>query len=123
MVLDGNIELNHKDHHSRLVKPFQQDHFEGDWHTSSKGFASVFNLMFRDPAKASMEHVPLNKGEKVTVNRNGQDKLWVFLQKGEMHFMDSNQKLKAGQLAELDQESVTCLAKENIDLMVIRFNF
>lgn len=122
MVLDGNIELNHKGHHDSRVEAFQQDHFEGDWHTSSKGTAFVFNLMFRDPAKASIEHVRLYENEEMTFSGNSHHKLLVFLQKGEMHFMDSDQKLEAGQLAELDQESVTCLTKENVDLIVIRLN-
>jgi len=47
MVLDGQLELIHKNQHSKTLKPFEFDTFKGDWQTKSIGLATDFNLMMR----------------------------------------------------------------------------
>lgn len=122
MVLDGNIELSHEGQHESRVEAFQQDHFEGDWQTTSKGTASVFNLMFRNPVEASIQHVQLNKGEKMTFSRKDEHKLLVFPSNGQIQLTDSNKMLEAQELLELNAETVDCQATENCDLIITRIN-
>ncbi len=45
MLLDGELELIHGEHHTKKLKPLQFDVFSGDWHTKSIGKATDFNLM------------------------------------------------------------------------------
>ncbi len=45
MILDGEIKIEHKNHHSKILKKFEQDEFMGDWDTKSLGKATDFNLM------------------------------------------------------------------------------
>jgi environmental stress-induced protein Ves len=48
MVLEGTLELLHKNHYAITLEPFQKDSFRGDWETISRGRAVDFNLMVRD---------------------------------------------------------------------------
>lgn len=45
MVLEGEMRLEHEGHHTVLLKPFDQDSFNGDWTTKSFGKVRDFNLM------------------------------------------------------------------------------
>lgn len=45
MVTEGQITLNHENKYTKLLNPFDQDSFMGDWNTTTLGKASVFNLM------------------------------------------------------------------------------
>ncbi len=45
MVLEGNICLQHKDHYTKQMAPFDVDTFQGDWHTTSVGQCVDFNVM------------------------------------------------------------------------------
>ncbi|MEA3504519.1 MAG: HutD family protein [Bacteroidota bacterium] len=64
MILDGEIELEHRGHYKKALKKFETDSFKGDWHTTSKGKVTDFNLMTR--GKYSGEIIPyiLEKEEK-----------------------------------------------------------
>lgn len=57
MVLDGEMSLTHTDHHSVLLKKFEQDNFEGGWETFSEGKCIDFNLMCRNGVNGSIEHI------------------------------------------------------------------
>lgn len=48
MVTEGSITLMHKDKYTKELTEFNQDNFIGDWHTTTNGKASVFNLMTRE---------------------------------------------------------------------------
>ena len=48
MVIEGQITLDHEDKYTKLLNPFEQDSFEGDWKTKTYGSASVFNLMTKE---------------------------------------------------------------------------
>lgn len=45
MVLEGEMRLEHTGHHTKHLKPFDQDSFSGDWSTKSFGKVRDFNLM------------------------------------------------------------------------------
>lgn len=55
MILDGEIEINHKNHHSKVLKKFDQDEFKGDWDTKSFGKATDFNLMTTGKVNGEIE--------------------------------------------------------------------
>ncbi|MGL5316114.1 MAG: HutD family protein, partial [Peptostreptococcaceae bacterium] len=63
MILDGEIELNHEDHHNIKLKQFEKDSFKGDWTTKSYGKVTDFNLMTNKGCKGELEHIKLNKDE------------------------------------------------------------
>jgi environmental stress-induced protein Ves len=45
MILEGEMRLTHAGHHECLLRPFEQDRFEGSWVTTSSGRARDLNLM------------------------------------------------------------------------------
>ena len=59
MILDGEIRIEHSDHHSKTLKKFEQDEFSGDWDTISFGKATDFNLMTISNAFGDIEAIPL----------------------------------------------------------------
>tara|TARA_B110000503_G_C7109156_1_gene397316 strand:+ start:462 stop:1025 length:564 start_codon:yes stop_codon:yes gene_type:complete len=54
-VLSGILELEHKNHHSAILKPYEQDSFLGDWATRSHGKVKDFNVMTKGTAKFNVE--------------------------------------------------------------------
>lgn len=63
MVLDGTMELSHKNQHSVTLNKFETDKFEGDWETTSKGKVTDFNLMTTNGRNGSLDSSTLKKGE------------------------------------------------------------
>jgi len=48
MVTEGALTVDHAEHHSASLQPFDQDRFRGEWTTASRGIARDFNLMMTD---------------------------------------------------------------------------
>lgn len=63
MVLDGELLIQHKEHHTKQLKKFDTNSFIGDWETTSMGKATDFNVMTRGNAKATIEGFSLGKKE------------------------------------------------------------
>lgn len=57
MPLEGELRLEHRDHHAVLLKPFRQDRFQGGWETRSYGKCTDFNLMLAAGWAGRMEAV------------------------------------------------------------------
>ena len=64
MVTSGEMTLAHKDKYSKTLKPFEQDFFMGDWHTTTEGQCSVFNLMTRENYDGILSHIELSPQTK-----------------------------------------------------------
>lgn len=60
MVIEGQITLDHEDRYRKLLNPFEQDNFMGDWNTKTYGKASVFNLMTRENYNGELLHLNIN---------------------------------------------------------------
>jgi environmental stress-induced protein Ves len=59
MVLEGELLLVHKEHHTVRLRSFEQDSFKGEWDTTSYGRARDFNLMLKEGLKGSLRHIAL----------------------------------------------------------------
>ncbi len=64
MVLDGEMKISHETHHTKVLKKFDTDYFDGSWITTSKGKVTDFNLMTNKNAKGIIESLVLNNQEK-----------------------------------------------------------
>ena len=60
MVIEGQITLDHQDKYTKLLNPFEQDSFMGDWKTKTYGSASVFNLMTKENYYGDLIHLNIN---------------------------------------------------------------
>ncbi|MHC1682970.1 MAG: HutD family protein [Clostridiaceae bacterium] len=65
MVIEGKITLHHEDRYSKLLTPFEQDHFMGDWKTKTYGKASVFNLMTREDYNGELLHLNISASKQL----------------------------------------------------------
>ena len=62
MIIDGAMSLQHEGHHRALLKPYEQDSFNGGWTTKSIGRAKDFNLMLSEGCTGELEAMFVGKG-------------------------------------------------------------
>ncbi|MDF2892218.1 MAG: hypothetical protein K0R80_2585 [Clostridia bacterium] len=67
MVLDGALELVHKEQYSVILKQYEQDHFKGEWETVSLGKARDFNLMLKEGVKGRLEQMNTCAGQQFRI--------------------------------------------------------
>jgi uncharacterized protein len=65
MVLEGELEIHHEGHYSKVLKPFEIDEFSGDWKTSSKGRVVDFNLIMGEGICGSMKYISLGNSDEI----------------------------------------------------------
>ncbi|WP_081825660.1 HutD/Ves family protein [Bacillus sp. UNC41MFS5] len=61
MIIDGEMYLEHEGKHSVVLKPFEQDRFDGGWTTRSKGMVKDFNLMLSEGCDGGLTCIQFNK--------------------------------------------------------------
>ena len=62
LPLRGQLHLYYEGHGEKRLQPFEQDRFDGGWHTESIGKATDFNVMLREGRKARVEILSLTAG-------------------------------------------------------------
>lgn len=70
MVLEGSLQLEHKNYHSAKLGPFDQDSFEGEWVTESYGKAIDFNLMMSKECRGNIEAFSIKGNEIIDLYEN-----------------------------------------------------
>ncbi len=70
MILEGEIKIEHKNHHTKTIKKFEQDEFSGDWDTKSYGKATDFNLMTTGSVNGEIEAITICDSKTITLNKN-----------------------------------------------------
>ncbi len=63
LPLRGQLHLYYEGHGEKRLQPFEQDRFDGGWHTESVGKATDFNVMLREGRRARVEILSLTGGE------------------------------------------------------------
>lgn len=71
MVLAGEIRLEHRNHHTANLKPYEQDRFSGDWTTRCFGQASDFNLMLRAGCEGSLTALSVEAQVQIALTDTG----------------------------------------------------
>jgi uncharacterized cupin superfamily protein len=62
MVLEGEMSLQHEGQHSVLLRPFEQDRFDGGWTTRSQGRVKDFNLMLAEVCRGELQAIHIRQG-------------------------------------------------------------
>ncbi|MEY3200298.1 MAG: hypothetical protein RJA13_2256 [Bacteroidota bacterium] len=92
LVLSGNLELEHAEHHSKKMvpfeqdcflgewqtKPFEQDCFLGEWQTKSRGKAVDFNVIYRPGMETHLFAKTLVSGKSISFNTDKVLFIYVF---------------------------------------------
>lgn len=126
MILDGEIEISHKNHYTKKLQKFDIDEFEGDWGTSSVGICTDFNLMTRGNTEGKLSSFNLPKGQTIDFEISSKySKGIIYLYSGEICFKIDNKELelKQGNLLVLDKQNIQFYAKKNSDLIISQVTF
>ncbi len=102
-ILEGKMEICHKDHHQKTLLPYDIDHFKGDWDTSSKGKVTDFNLMLKG-CKGDFFFKEIKQEEKI-IFENEKILSFIYCISGELKI--ENELLKAGELAVTDKNNIS----------------
>ena len=125
MILDGDIEIHHKNRYSKKLSKFDIDCFEGDWDTSSKGKCRDFNIMCtaNTSSKISVLKTENNKSKKIQVNSNNSH-LLLYCISGTTNISINNESLsiQKGELVVIEEntniESVIMIQSRNNSSLV-----
>jgi len=128
MILDGQIEISHKNHYNKKLKKFDVDEFEGDWQTSSVGICTDFNLMTRGNTKGKLSSIELkqNQNHDYPITKK-YSKEFIYLYSGEicLNLDGKEQLLKQGDLLVLDNlniQNVQFYANKDSSLIVSKLD-
>ena len=78
LVLSGEMELKHVEHHSKKLLPFEQDFFLGEWQTKSRGKAVDFNVIYRPGMEINLFAKILVAGKNSSFNTDKVFFIYVF---------------------------------------------
>jgi environmental stress-induced protein Ves len=109
MILEGELELTHHGRYTKLLRPYDTDHFSGDWKSSSKGKVRDLNLMLRNGYTGSVHAFLASPGEKHEFhNELGQYELY-YLHRGKISHADGSAFLNEGDLLVMSPQDTTAL--------------
>jgi len=107
MILNGEIRIEHTDHHSITLKKFEQDEFSGDWDTKSYGKATDFNVMTIGNTFGDIEAITLQKDDKYLFEKSkNYDFLVLYAYTGTFKFKTENHSysIEKGDVLVIDAE-------------------
>jgi len=66
LILEGQLDIEHKGQYLKHLNTYETDRFMGDWETSSKGKVTDFNLMLRENTKGEIQVLKFLQNETQT---------------------------------------------------------
>ncbi len=94
MILDGEIKIEHKNHHSKILKKFDQDSFSGNWDTKSFGKAIDFNLMTKDNTTGAIKAISFNDSFTFSIEKEV-NYCGIYIYKGEVILLNNSKSIIA----------------------------
>lgn len=128
MILDGEIRIDHENHHSKVINIFEQDTFSGDWDTKSYGKATDFNLMLKGQAKGILEAIRFEHFKTLSLKTNYKY-YGFYLFKGELKLAIQDKIVHAhsGDVISIYSENkvwkLNLQASPNCELILCKINF
>lgn len=120
MILEGELELTHHGRYTKVLRPYDTDHFSGDWKSSSKGKVRDLNLMLRNGYTGSVHAFRAAPGEKHEFhNESGRYELY-YLHCGKITHADGSAFLNEGDVLVMSPQDTTPLlfvVEENMVLL------
>ncbi len=106
MILEGELKIEHLQHHKAHLKPLGVDQFAGAWQTTARGLCTDFNVMTRDPMRAELLGLHLKAGTSKQLPFNSTWKsMFIYLHTGiaAMHLNNQAHKIQQGELLVVTQ--------------------
>lgn len=118
MILKGTLELTHEGRYTKIMEPYVQDTFSGEWPTRSKGKVTDFNLMLKNGATGSLTHYNVNQGNHISFTSTAEH-YFIYIASGKAAF-GNNAVAQQGDLLRAGiNEKLSITALENCNLIVI----
>ena len=93
MILDGSLEIIHKNRYQKTLNKFDSDNFSGDWNTTSKGLVTDFNVMTTQNYNSNLNAIELKTNEILSQQVDNKFFLHIiYLLKGELLINTHNSK-------------------------------
>jgi len=121
MVLDGQMTLNHKGHHSKKLGQFDSDYFDGGWKTTSLGKCTDFNLMTMGKTDGTVESLLVLQDQQVEFSFSENiEHLIFYIYSGEIRI--GNEIIKTGDILHVENptESFEIHGIEKCDLIITK---
>ena len=128
MILEGEIVINHENHYSKVLTPFEVDSFSGDWITTAKGTCVDFNVMTVGTVKSELSIIQLERSQPRKIEGDSLfSEMFLFsLERGVMVKSDlQTYQLEKGHLFCIDQlskENLELSSEQNAQLVMVRIN-
>lgn len=74
-ILEGNVEISHKDRYNVKLSPYKIEHFKGEWETTAKGRFVDFNLMLQG-VEGDFYYLELRKKEEINFEKK---EIFIFI--------------------------------------------
>lgn len=117
MILEGNLWIEHIERSKHHLKIFDQTIFNGEWPTRAKGKVRDFNLLLRNNAEGSLEHVSIMKHNDYSFEtKKGEFSIGIYVCRGNIS-IPSIEKLNT--LAESDFLFITAFDSELLQMHAI----
>jgi environmental stress-induced protein Ves len=98
MVLEGSLKINHENHHSLFLYPFDVDSFLGDWKTTSEGICTDFNVMTQGNLKSELTAITLaSQTKQVLEIDNSWRSIYLYLHSGTVEMTISGKTMLVSQ--------------------------
>ena len=117
MILEGEIWIEHQNHHSKKLAKFDWDEFDGAWKTSSVVLCTDFNIMTAQGFESQLNSMLIleNTNENYSL-KSTHDFVFIYAFKGEVKLSIGSESnlLREGELAVLEN-----LGEVSMDIMGI----
>ncbi len=113
MILEGAITIIHEGQYSKNLKPFDVDHFSGDWNTTAIGTCTDFNVMTTGRQQTELYHIAMEAGSSYTLKPKEKCKnVFLYATSGTIHLqlMDEKYILETGNLMVIEDSSGSSIA-------------
>ena len=121
MVLDGQLTLSHEGQHTSHLYQYDQDSFEGDWNTTSKGKVTDFNIMTTGSTQSTIQNVSLISKEKLALT-SAYDLQFIYVHKGCISFNDM--QISAGESLAIENVSYSKLeSMSDAEIILVSIDF
>jgi len=116
MILSGEINIEHKDRYSKVLKKFEQDKFSGDWNTKSYGKAIDFNLMTTGNVTGEIEAISLKQSKNLNLKSDFDCYgFYVYNGKSKLQINSEIYSLSKGDFITIHSEKSDCELKIMIE--------
>jgi environmental stress-induced protein Ves len=117
-LLEGELELIHKENHTANLLPFDQDHFKGKWTTYSTGVAKDFNVISKEHIEAFVEVVHLRPEQTFSASEPKEMQL-IYIDEGSINI--ESKEIKSNSLLLIETDMIDLKANENSVIIICSF--